>query len=83
MLYLTIGVTGKLKAYKTPRDASVMQDGETVRDESHLIELLTADGSPEFLVSSTLDFPEEYTKLPSVLALVAKIRAGEFSNRKE
>ncbi len=31
--------------------------------------------NPEFFVSSDLDFPEEYTTDPAVLALVARVRS--------
>jgi hypothetical protein len=56
-------------------DVSTVLDGDPswveVTSVEHLAALAGEDG---FVVSSSIDFPEEYTSDPAVLALVAALR---------
>jgi hypothetical protein len=45
-----------------------------VRDEDHLFELIAEHG--ELCLSSTIEFPEEFTPDPAVIRMCRKLAAG-------
>lgn len=71
--------------YLSVRDDRVVADLDStkrgtktvpLRDERHLLDLLIERGEDSVLCSSSLDFPEEYTKNADTIALCNKIRGA-------